>query len=107
MKAGQLLAEIETPEIDQQLDQARADLATAQANFDLAQTTAERYQNLLKTESVAKQDIDDKVGDLQAKKAIVDSATSNVQRLEETQASRKSMRRSTASSRRATSISAR
>lgn len=85
VKAGQLLAEIETPEIDRQLDQAHADLATAQANLELARITAERYQNLFKTEAVAKQDLDNKVGDLAAKKAIVDSATSNVHRLEETQ----------------------
>jgi len=85
VKAGDLLAEIETPEIDRQLDQARADLATATANYRLAQTTAERYQSLLKSESVAKQDVEDKVGDLQAKKAMVDSATYNVRRLEETQ----------------------
>jgi len=85
VKAGDLLAEIETPEIDRQLDQARADLATAQANYRLAQTTAERYQTLLRSESVAKQDVEDKVGDLQARKAMVDSATYNVRRLEETQ----------------------
>ena len=82
---GQLLAEIETPEVDRQLDQARADLATAQANYDLARTTAARYQALFKSDSVAKQDVDDRVGDLQAKKAMVDSATFNVRRLEETQ----------------------
>jgi RND family efflux transporter MFP subunit len=85
VKSGDLLAEIETPEIDRQLDQARADLATAQANLHLAETTAERYQSLLKTESVARQDVEDKVGDLEAKRAIVDSATYNVRRLEETQ----------------------
>ena len=85
VKAGQLLAEIETPEVDRQLDQARADLATAQANYDLSRTTAARYQTLFKSDSVAKQDVDDKVGDLQAKKAMVDSATFNVRRLEETQ----------------------
>jgi RND family efflux transporter MFP subunit len=85
VKAGDLLAEIETPEIDRQLDQARADLATAQANLRLAETTAERYQSLLKSESVSRQDVEDKVGDLQAKRAIVDSATYNVRRLEETQ----------------------
>ncbi len=85
VKAGQLLVEIETPEIDRQLDQARADLATAQANFELARTTAERYENLFKTEAVAKQDVDNKTGDLAAKKATVDSAMSNVHRLEETQ----------------------
>lgn len=85
VKAGQLLAEIETPEIDRQLDQARADLATARANLDLSQTTAARYQALFQSDSVAKQDVDDKVGDLQAKKAMVDSAAFNVRRLEETQ----------------------
>ena len=69
VKAGDLLAEIETPEIDRQLDQARADLGTATANYRLAQTTAERYQSLLKSESVAKQDVEDKVGDLEARKA--------------------------------------
>ncbi len=85
VKAGDLLADIETPEIDRQLDQARADLATAQANYQLAQTTAARYQSLLKTESVSQQDVEDKVGDREAKKAIVESATSNVHRLEELQ----------------------
>ncbi|MEP6715933.1 MAG: efflux RND transporter periplasmic adaptor subunit, partial [Terriglobia bacterium] len=85
VKAGQLLAEIETPEIDRQLDQARADLATAQANFNLSKTTADRYQALLKTDSVAKQEVDDRVGDMNAKKAMLDSAVFNVRRLEETQ----------------------
>ena len=89
VKAGQLLAEIETPEIDRQLDQARADMATAQANYDLAKTTADRYQALLKSDSVSKQDAEDRVGDLQAKKAMVDSARFNVRRLEETQAFQK------------------
>ena len=84
VQAGQLLAVIETPELDRQLEQAGADLATAQANYQLAKTTAERYQSLFKTESVSQQDVDDKVGDLQAKKAMVDSAASNVRRLEET-----------------------
>jgi RND family efflux transporter MFP subunit len=85
VKSGELLAEIETPEVDRQLDQARADLSTAKANFDLAQTTANRYQALFKSDSVAKQDVDDKVGDMQAKKAMVDSASFNVRRLQETQ----------------------
>ena len=89
VKAGQLLAEIETPEIDRQLDQARADLATARANYQLAQTTADRYQSLFKSDSVSKQDVEDKVGDLEAKKAMVDSATFNMRRLEETQAFQK------------------
>lgn len=83
--AGQLLAEIETPEVDQQLQQARADLETAQANYRLAQSTAARWQGLLKKESVSQQETDEKIGDMAAKKAIVDSATSNVRRLEELQ----------------------
>jgi RND family efflux transporter MFP subunit len=85
VKAGQLLAEIETPEVDQQLDQARADLNTAQANYTLSQITAQRYQDLLKTDSVSKQDVDNAVGDFAAKKAMVASAQSNVKRLEELQ----------------------
>jgi RND family efflux transporter MFP subunit len=85
VKAGQLLAEIETPELDRQIDQARADLATAQANYDLSKTTAERYQSLFKSDSVARQDVEDRVGDQEAKKAMVDSATFNVRRLEEMQ----------------------
>jgi RND family efflux transporter MFP subunit len=85
VKSGQLLAEIETPEVDQQLAQARADLATAEANLALAQSTAARYEALLKSDSVAKQDVDEKTGDLNAKKAIVDSANYNVKRLEQTQ----------------------
>lgn len=83
--AGELLAEIETPEVDQQLDQARADLNTAQANFRLSQITSERYQDLAKSESVSKQDVDNANGDFQAKKAMVSSAESNVKRLEELQ----------------------
>lgn len=85
VKAGQLLADIETPEVDKQLDQARADVATAQANYELASSTAARYQALFKSDSVAKQDVEDRVGDLQAKKAMVDSAKFNLQRLEEMQ----------------------
>ncbi|HMD83311.1 MAG TPA: efflux RND transporter periplasmic adaptor subunit [Terriglobia bacterium] len=85
VKSGQLLAEIDTPELDQQLQQARADLATAKANYDLAQTTAARYEFLLKSDSVAKQDVDNAVGDAHAKKAMVDSATDNVKRLEQLQ----------------------
>lgn len=85
VKASQLLAEIETPEVDQQLDQARADLNTAQANYRLSEITAVRYQELLKTDSVSKQDVDNAVGDFEAKKAMVASAESNVKRLEELQ----------------------
>jgi RND family efflux transporter MFP subunit len=86
VKEGQLLAEIDTPELDQQLLQSRADLATAKANFDLAQTTSARYDALLKSDSVAKQDADNAEGDAHAKKAMVDSASGNVKRLEQLQA---------------------
>jgi len=82
---GQLLAEIDTPELDQQLRQAQADLATAKANYELSETTAARYQSLLQSDSVAKQDVDNAVGDMHAKKAMVDSASDNVKRLEQLQ----------------------
>lgn len=85
VKKGQLLAEIDTPEVDQQLSQARADLATAEANLKLSQITAERYQGLLKTDSVSQQDSDNATGDYSAKKAVVDSAQANVKRLQELQ----------------------
>jgi RND family efflux transporter MFP subunit len=85
VKNGQLLAEIDTPELDQQLQQARADFATAKANYELAQTTAARYEFLLKSDSVSKQDVDNAEGDEHAKKAMVDSATDNVKRLEQLQ----------------------
>jgi len=85
VRAGQLLADIETPEVDQQLDQARADLNTAEANLALSQITAQRYQELAKTDSVSKQDVDNANGDYAAKKAMVASAQSNVRRLEELQ----------------------
>jgi len=83
VKAGQLLAEIDTPEVNQQLRQARADLNTAEANLHLSQITADRYAGLLKTDSVSKQDADNAAGDYEAKKAIVKSGEANVQRLTE------------------------
>jgi RND family efflux transporter MFP subunit len=86
VKAGQLIAEIETPEVDQQLRQSKADLATAEANLNLSQITATRYQDLLKTDSVSKQDTDNATGDLAAKQATVQSSQANVKRLEELQA---------------------
>jgi RND family efflux transporter MFP subunit len=81
VKKGQLLAEIETPEVDQQLGQAQADLATAAANYQLAKSTDVRWQGLLATESVSKQDAEQRAGDAAAKKAAVDSAAANVARL--------------------------
>jgi RND family efflux transporter MFP subunit len=80
---GQLLGEIDTPEIDQQLAQAQADLGTAHANEALANSTNVRWQGLLATESVSKQDADEKFGDAAAKKAAADSAAANVARLRE------------------------
>jgi multidrug efflux pump subunit AcrA (membrane-fusion protein) len=87
--AGQLLAEIETPEVDQQLSQARAELNTARANFELARSTADRWQFLQKTDSVSRQETDEKLGDLRAKQATLDAVAANVKRLEETQSFQK------------------
>jgi RND family efflux transporter MFP subunit len=80
---GQLLAEIEAPEVDQQLRQVNAQLQTAEANLKLSQVTAERYTALFKTDSVAKQDVDNAVQDQAAKAADVTSAQANVSRLEQ------------------------
>jgi RND family efflux transporter MFP subunit len=85
VKKGQLLADIETPEVDQQLDQGRADLNTARANYNLSEITAARYEGLLKTDSVSKQDVDNAEGAYRANQAIVTSAEANVRRLEELQ----------------------
>jgi RND family efflux transporter MFP subunit len=83
VQQGDLLAEIDTPEVDQQLSQARADLKTAQANANLSRITATRYQELIKTDGVSKQEVDNAVGDLEAKVASVNSAEANVHRLED------------------------
>jgi len=83
VQKGDLLADIDTPEVDQQLSQARADLNTAKANAHLSEITAVRYAELIKTDGVSKQEVDNAVGDLEAKKAIVQSSEANVRRLEE------------------------
>jgi RND family efflux transporter MFP subunit len=83
VKQGELLADIDTPEVDQQLSQARADLATTKANENLSQITAGRYQELIKTDGVSKQEVDNAVGDYAAKRASMQSAEANVRRLEE------------------------
>ncbi|MGI8959560.1 MAG: efflux RND transporter periplasmic adaptor subunit [Bryobacteraceae bacterium] len=83
VKEGQLLGQIEAPEVDQQLQQARADLATGEANLKLSQITANRYLTLFKTDSVAKQDVDNAVQDAAAKNATVKSGEANVRRLEQ------------------------
>jgi RND family efflux transporter MFP subunit len=85
VKASELLAEIDAPELDHQLQQAKADLATAEANLKLAQTTADRWVFLLKTQSVSRQETDEKTGDLNAKKAMVDASENAVHRLEDLQ----------------------
>jgi RND family efflux transporter MFP subunit len=85
VEKGQLLAVIETPELDKQLGQAQANLKTAQANEKLAEITATRWQNLLKTDSVSKQETDQAVQDLSARQATVESMSADVQRLEQLQ----------------------
>jgi RND family efflux transporter MFP subunit len=82
VRAGELLAEIEAPDIDQQLAQAKADLMTARANARLATTTAARWAVLRKTNSVSLQDADMKNGDLDAKEAILKATQANVDRLQ-------------------------
>jgi RND family efflux transporter MFP subunit len=79
VKKGQLLAVIESPEVDQQLQQARSNLLTAQANLELATTTKTRYQGLLKTNAVSQQDVDNAVGTYNANKAIVEADRAAVQ----------------------------
>jgi RND family efflux transporter MFP subunit len=85
VRKGELLAEIDTPEVDQQLAQSRAELGTAQANQNLSQITATRYEGLLKQDSVSKQEADNASGDLAAKRANTQSAEANVRRLQETE----------------------
>jgi RND family efflux transporter MFP subunit len=80
VKSGQLLAEIDSPDLDQQLLQARADLASAKANASLAATTAKRWQNLLAGDSVSRQEAEEKNGDLASKQALVNAAQANVDR---------------------------
>jgi RND family efflux transporter MFP subunit len=81
VKAGDVLAEIDTPDLDQQLMQARADLSVAQANAKLAQISAERWQSLAGTDAVAKQDVDTRNFTLNANMAQVKAAQANVDRL--------------------------
>lgn len=79
VKQGELLAVIETPEVDQQLEQARSNLLTAQANLELASITKNRYQGLLKSNAVAQQDVDNAVGTYNANAAIVEADKAAVQ----------------------------
>jgi RND family efflux transporter MFP subunit len=82
VKQGQLLADIEAPEVDQQLQQARGNLATAQANLSLSQITTARYQRLKNTNAVARQDVDNASGANSANTAIVRADQANVRQLE-------------------------
>jgi RND family efflux transporter MFP subunit len=85
VQKGQLLAEIETPEVDQQLQQAQADLDTAQANLNIAKITASRWQDLVTTGSVSQQETDQAVSNLSAVKATSESSAANVRRLQQLQ----------------------
>lgn len=82
VKAGDVLAEIETPDLDQQLLQAKADLASARANEALAQTTAKRWQAMGNSDSVSRQEVDEKSGDYAAKRALAQAAQANVERIQ-------------------------
>jgi len=83
VKAGQLLAEIESPEVDQQLRQAEADLSTAEANQKIADLTAQRWRDLRSTDSVSKQEADEKIASAASGDAQMQGARANVQRLKE------------------------
>jgi RND family efflux transporter MFP subunit len=85
VKKGDVLAVIETPELDQQLSQAKADLATAEANASLAKVTSERYQDLVGKNAVSQQDTDNALAQFRARNTEVTSAQANVHRLEELQ----------------------
>lgn len=82
VKQGDLLAVIQTPEVDEQLAQARSTLATAQANLELSQITKDRYDSLLKKHAVAQQDADNAAGSYTANRAIVDADSANVRHYE-------------------------
>jgi RND family efflux transporter MFP subunit len=82
VKQGQLLAVIQTPEVDQQLAQSRSNLATAQANLKLSEITANRYQGLLNSHAVAQQDVDTATQTFHANQAIVEADQANVRQLE-------------------------
>lgn len=84
VKAGQLLGEIETPDLDQQLLQARADMESAKANLTLSESTFKRMQSLLDTKVISRQEFDNRAGDFAAKQAQYHSAKANLERLQVT-----------------------
>jgi RND family efflux transporter MFP subunit len=81
VKAGELLAEIDTPDLDQQYEQAKGELAKAQANEALADLTAKRWEAMRVQDAVSQQNADEKVGELNASKAEVEAAQANVAKL--------------------------
>jgi RND family efflux transporter MFP subunit len=85
VKKGQLLADIQTPELDQQVEQAQSDLATAQANYQLAQITADRWQKLLVKNAVSTQERDQASSDLNARRSTLSAQEANVRRLQQLQ----------------------
>jgi len=85
VQQGQLMADIETPELDQQLQQAQADLKTSQANLDMAAITSKRWQNLLAKNAVSKQETDQAMSDLSARQSAVAASEANVRRLQQMQ----------------------
>jgi RND family efflux transporter MFP subunit len=82
VKKGQLLAVIETPEVDQQLQQSLSNLNTAKANLALAETTKNRYEGMIRSNAVSQQDVDNAVGTYNANKAIVEANQANVKQLQ-------------------------
>lgn len=86
VKKGQLMAIIDTPELDQQIERAQSDLVTAKARLELANITAARWMNLLSSDSVSRQEVDEKVQGAKAQQALVDAAVANVQSLKAEQA---------------------
>ena len=85
VKAGDMLASIDTPEVDQELAQAEAAQLQAQANLDLAKTTADRWHNLLKSDGVSQQEVDQNDAALKARQADLNAAAANVRRLKDMQ----------------------
>lgn len=85
VRAGQTLAILDAPDVDQQLARAKAEYLTALANQRLAATTARRWQSLLKQDAVSQQEADEKAGDLAAKTAVANAALANVRQLRATQ----------------------
>jgi RND family efflux transporter MFP subunit len=85
VKTGELMADIETPEVDEQMQQVRADLDTARANLQLSEITAKRYTGLLAQNSVSQQETDNATSDLAAKRSMVESAQANLKRLQDLQ----------------------